>query len=174
MYETSCNPNLTFLDIIKKAPNLEDIYLLNSKKNIIYEKTWIKDLLKYINGKTFQSLTVIVYTIELDVKNLVKFIETKCNREKIVVDLRFNIDLLDEDEDGQILAGIQRKVSEYFDDHSEEESVMEIGYDGVDGYERYSLEKIKKPKRPIIQSRGIKRRNFDRNLSVFIYPNFLN
>uniref|UniRef100_A0AC35GPQ7 Uncharacterized protein n=1 Tax=Panagrolaimus sp. PS1159 TaxID=55785 RepID=A0AC35GPQ7_9BILA len=71
-YETTCEPNLSFSDIIKTAPNLETIEI---DGNIIFEKTWIEDFLKYKIGKNFYFLNIKLDILELDVINLVEFVK---------------------------------------------------------------------------------------------------
>uniref|UniRef100_A0AC34FIS9 Uncharacterized protein n=1 Tax=Panagrolaimus sp. ES5 TaxID=591445 RepID=A0AC34FIS9_9BILA len=151
IFRSRCNPRLSFTDIIKKAPNLEDFYAYDSSENIVYEKTWIKDLLKFKTGKNFTSLIVNLDTVEMDVENLVKFIKTKCNKKVARIIISFSKNTFD-DENGQIFAEIIRKLSEYLQYSEGEESYLRIGN------ETFSLEKFKQPQQEIMPSRVAKKR----------------
>uniref|UniRef100_A0AC34FBH6 Uncharacterized protein n=1 Tax=Panagrolaimus sp. ES5 TaxID=591445 RepID=A0AC34FBH6_9BILA len=141
--DLSYMPNLLVSDIIKKAPNLESIEIHNDESNIIYEKTWIEDLLKYKNGKNFTNLDVILGALEFDVENFVKFVETKCSK-SITIKIWFRRDLLNEDNEAYNL--IIEKLSKYFDSKNVKDSWLMIGFPGGERCEMFSLNKIKHPK----------------------------
>uniref|UniRef100_A0AC34FZK4 Uncharacterized protein n=1 Tax=Panagrolaimus sp. ES5 TaxID=591445 RepID=A0AC34FZK4_9BILA len=144
MLHSSCNPNISFTDIIKNAPNIEDINVYDYYTNIIFEKTWMEDLVKY--GKNLVSFTIKYDFKEFDVKNFIKFVEMK-GKKKVGPKIQLNQDLLNEDEHGEFLYEINKQLLEYFDYRSNEDVWLQIGYDGVDGYSDFSLARIKNPKK---------------------------
>uniref|UniRef100_A0A914PLT7 Uncharacterized protein n=1 Tax=Panagrolaimus davidi TaxID=227884 RepID=A0A914PLT7_9BILA len=143
--DSSCVPNISFADVIKKAPNLVEFGIHTA--NIILDKTWIKDLLKYKNGKNFNDLNVTLHTLELDIKNLVKFVETKCSKD-IEMYIWFGQELCSHDEtredNDKKLGAIEKKLEEYFEKQVKEGPHLTVGYEGVDGYVSFALDKIKK------------------------------
>uniref|UniRef100_A0AC34FU12 Uncharacterized protein n=1 Tax=Panagrolaimus sp. ES5 TaxID=591445 RepID=A0AC34FU12_9BILA len=162
--DSSCNPNLAFSDIIKKAPNLQEFHIYDFETNLIFEKTWVEDLLKYKNGKNFVNLSIKLDILELNIESMVEFIQTKCSKDiyiNIILDQKLEGD---DDEDGndediyeaawEKFEAIKDELSKYFNSDAEEDETcekarMEIGFDGgdSDGVGVYSLRKIKKPKR---------------------------
>uniref|UniRef100_A0A914YX77 Uncharacterized protein n=1 Tax=Panagrolaimus superbus TaxID=310955 RepID=A0A914YX77_9BILA len=161
--DSSCNPNLSFSDIIKKAPNLCEINNYDFETNLKFEKTWVEDLLKYKNGKNFQHLAIKIDILEMNVESMVEFIKTKCNKSiyiNITLDqsLEGGADIEDEpiyEAAWEKFEAIKDEFSKYFDDPNGDEDedyekgFMEIGFDGgdSDGFGFFSLKKIKKPKR---------------------------
>uniref|UniRef100_A0AC34FDK2 DUF38 domain-containing protein n=1 Tax=Panagrolaimus sp. ES5 TaxID=591445 RepID=A0AC34FDK2_9BILA len=130
VYDSSITPKLTFSDIIKKAPNLEvfSFQVDPSSGTVVYGNTWLKDLLKYKNGKNFVKLDICLDILELDVESLVEFVKTKCMK-TTELEIRFNPDLLtEEDGEDEALNGIKQKLAEYFEYYINEDSNLTVAF----------------------------------------------
>uniref|UniRef100_A0AC35G5H9 Uncharacterized protein n=1 Tax=Panagrolaimus sp. PS1159 TaxID=55785 RepID=A0AC35G5H9_9BILA len=82
------NSQISFSDIIKKAPNLQKITIFWTTI-VIFENSWLKDLMKFKIGKNIKQLRVILDAIELNVEDLVEVVKNRCI-EIIEIDIRFN------------------------------------------------------------------------------------
>uniref|UniRef100_A0AC34FWU6 Uncharacterized protein n=1 Tax=Panagrolaimus sp. ES5 TaxID=591445 RepID=A0AC34FWU6_9BILA len=141
MRNTVCEPNLSFSDIIKKSPNLEYIFIYDWTTNIIYEKTWAKDLLKYKIGKNLDYLGIKLDAFaDMDIENLVKVIQTKCSK-TAHINIWFNQHLTIAEEFNKI----EEKLFKYFDYKKNEKSWLRISIDGIDYDKFFSLAKLKQP-----------------------------
>uniref|UniRef100_A0A914RCE5 Uncharacterized protein n=1 Tax=Panagrolaimus davidi TaxID=227884 RepID=A0A914RCE5_9BILA len=149
--DSSCNPNISFSEIIQKSPNLKFILVYDFERNIQIGNEWINDLLKYSKCKNFQFLGIKLDEVEeFDIEKLKEFVKTKCSK-NVTISINYNQELINGEDDGKEewkkLDQVSQKLLKHFDDfydiYSDEKDdlpSLRTGFDGVDGYHDFSLE----------------------------------
>uniref|UniRef100_A0A914PVZ0 Uncharacterized protein n=1 Tax=Panagrolaimus davidi TaxID=227884 RepID=A0A914PVZ0_9BILA len=140
-YDSTCNPSISFSEIIQKSPNLEFFSIKDFKRNIQIGNEWINDLLKYSKSKNFQYLRIKLDTIEeIDIEKLKEFVKTKCSKD-VTISINYNQELVmdkdDAKEEWEKLTQVRQKLLKHFDDYSANKdhlSSLTIGFSGMNAY----------------------------------------
>uniref|UniRef100_A0A914P554 DUF38 domain-containing protein n=1 Tax=Panagrolaimus davidi TaxID=227884 RepID=A0A914P554_9BILA len=145
---SNCNPNISFSEIIQKAPNLEYVSIINFERNIQIGNEWINELLKYSKRKNFQFLRIKLDTIEeFDIEKLKKFVKTKCSKD-VTISINYNQKLINGEDDGKEewkkLDQFSQKLLKHFDDFyavcsKDHHPCLNIGFEGTAGNRPFSL-----------------------------------